>query len=476
MVHFETARLREKRELFEEQTFEELAQDLSGDLIRSGQDGYEEGRKVWNAMIDKYPGAIARCQDTADVVKAVNFAREHQLLVSVRGGGHNVAGDAICDGGLTIDLSAMKDIQVDPEHRTARVQPGVTLGDLDKETQLHGLATPTGIVSDTGLAGLTLGGGFGWLTRKHGLTCDNLRSAQVVTADGQVHTASEEMNPDLFWGLRGGGGNFGIVTRFTYQLHPVGPNIVGGLVLHRMEDAEQVLRFYREFSSDAPQELGTMAVFRLAPAAPFISERLQGKPVLALVVCYAGDLEQGKRVLKPLREFGDPVADRINVKSYSAQQTMLDEGQPAGHQYYWKSEYVSGLPDELIDVLIEHAAKMDSPLGRVAIFQLGGAAAEVDEMSMAASHRGAEYIVAINNGWKNPAENDRQIAWTRRFWKEIRPHSMGGSYVNFMTADEGQDQIQAAYGQQKYRRLVEIKEKFDPTNFFRLNQNIEPSN
>ncbi|MFP3855079.1 MAG: FAD-binding oxidoreductase [Anaerolineales bacterium] len=470
----ETAIPNAERARLDEQAFEDLAGRLRGELLRPGVNGYEEARSIWNGMIDKRPGAIARCLETADVVQAVNFARKHQLLVSVRSGGHNVAGDALCDGGLTIDLSAMKDIQVDPEQRTARVQPGVTLGDLDNETQPHGLATSTGIVSDTGLAGLTLGGGFGWLTRKYGFTCDNLLSAEVVTADGRVLTASDEENSDLFWGLRGGGGNFGIVTNFEFQLHPVGPDILSGLVIHRMEDAAEVLRFYREFTADVPKELGTMAVFRLAPPAPFIPEELHGKPILALVVFYAGDLEEGRRVLKPLREFGEPVADRIGVKTYNAHQSMLDEGQPSGKQYYWKSEYVTELPDELIEILIDHSGRLDSPLGRVAVFQLGGAAAEIDDMGMAAGNREAEYIVAINHGWKDPAQNSRQIDWTRRFWKAVQPLATGGPYINFMTADEGQNRVQAAYGKQKYQRLVKIKNRYDPDNFFRLNQNIEP--
>ncbi len=475
MLYFETIQTPSNGTQLEEDILEPLAANLRGEMLRTGDDGYDPARTIWNAMIDNYPTAIARCLGTADVVEAVNFAREHQLLVSARGGGHNVAGNAVCDDGLMIDLSQMKGIHVDPQRRTARVQPGVTLGDLDRETQLHGLATPTGIVSETGLAGLTLGGGFGWLTRKYGFTSDNLLSAEVVTADGDVLHASETENPDLFWGIRGGGGNFGIVTSFEYQLHPVGPNVLAGLIAHRMEDAAEVLRFYRDFTAEAPPELGSMAVFRLAPPAPFIPESLRGKPILALIVCYAGEVKNGEQVLQPLREFGEPLADLIDVKPYLAHQTMLDAGQPEGYQYYWKSEYLNELQDDAIKTAVAYSADMTSPQTRVAIFQLGGAVGQIDEMATAASHREAEYILAINNGWENPADNEQQIEWTRDFWQEMQPFSTGGSYVNFMSADAGQKRVEAGYGAEKYERLVNVKNRYDPDNFFRMNQNVAPN-
>jgi len=453
----------------------DFAAQFQGDLLYAGDAGYDDARTIWNAMIDRRPAVIARCTGTADVVEAVRFARRHDLLLSVRGGGHNVAGDAVCEGGLMIDLSGMRGIHVDPDRRRSRVQPGITLGDLDRETQIYGLAAPTGIVSETGLAGLTLGGGFGWLTRKHGFTSDNLRAAEVVTAEGEVMQASEGENADLLWGLRGGGGNFGVVTSFEYDLHPVGPTVLGGMLIHPMDNARDVIRFYRDFAADAPRDLGSAVVMRLAPPAPFIPEDLHGEPVFAIVLCYAGDIEDGRHLLQPLREYGKPLADRISPQPYLDVQSMLDKGQPEGRHYYWKSEYMTGLSDGAIDTAIEHGKTLSSPETRVAMFQLGGALKDWDEMSSAASHRDAEFIFAINSGWSDPADSERQIAWTRDFWQAIRPHSSGGSYVNFLSKDEGKERVRAAYGsREKYRRLVSVKTKYDPTNLFRMNQNIKP--
>ncbi len=466
--------VQEKERVLETETVQAFADDFQGELLQPGEEGYDEARSIWNAMIQKQPAAIARCTGTADVVAAVNFARSHNLLLSVRGGGHNVAGHATCDRGLMVDLSQMKDVTVNPRRRTARARPGADLGDLDRETQLHGLATPTGIVSKTGLAGLTLGGGFGWLTRKYGFTCDNLISAEVVTAEGEVVWASEEQNADLFWGLRGGGGNFGIVTSFEYQLHPVGPTVLAGLLLHSLENAGRALRFYRDFASEAPDELGSLAVFRLAPSAPFVPDDQVGEPVLGLLVCYAGDIDEGRRLLRPLREFGPPLADLIEPKSYVELQAMLDQGQPEGKRYYSKSEYLAGLSDQAIDAIVKYGADMTSPLGRLAVMQLGGAASRIDEMAMAASHRDAGYVVAINNGWEDSTDSEVQIEWTREAWSAIRPFSTG-TYVNFVSAQDDQERVKAAYGEEKYARLVEIKNEYDPDNFFRINQNIEPS-
>lgn len=447
---------------------------LRGRLLREGDDGYDDARTIWNAMIDRRPAAIARCQGTSDVVASVKFAREHNLLLSVRGGGHNVAGKAVCDGGLMIDLSPMKGIDVNPHKRTARAEPGVTLGDLDKETQIFGLATPTGIVSETGLAGLTLGGGFGWLTRKHGFTSDNLLSAEVVTAEGDVVHASEEENADLFWGIRGGGGNFGVVTSFEYRLHPVGPTILGGLLLYSLDEAREAVRFYRDFVTDAPEELGSAVVMRLAPPAPFVPEALHGRPVCAIIVCYTGEIEDGKRLLRPLRAHGEPLADKIGPKSYVAMQSMFDKGQPEGNYYYSKSEYLEELSDDALDTVLAHGATLSSPEGRVAIMQLGGAASRIDDMATATGHRDAGFVFAINNGWTDPADNERQVKWTRDFWRAIRPFSGGGTYVNFLSEGEGQERVRAAYGSQKYKRLVALKNKYDPANLFRMNQNIKP--
>lgn len=452
---------------------DEFSQQIRGDLIYRDDGRYERVRAIWNGMIEGSPTAIVRCTGTADVVTAVDFARRHDLLLSVRGGGHNVAGHALCDGGLMIDLSPMKGVHVDPHTKTARVQPGINLGDLDRETQLFGLATPTGIVSKTGLAGLTLGGGFGWLTRKHGFTVDNLLSADVVTADGRVLRASQDENPVLFWGIRGGGGNFGIVTSFEYQLHPVGPMVLGGLLLHPMEKAAELLRFYREFAADAPEELGSLFAMRLAPPAPFLPEEIHGKPICGLIVLYAGDLEKGERVLAPLRGFGQPMADKIGPKPYVAVQSMLDQGQPDGNRYYWKSHYLTELPDEAVELLAARGPSVPTPLTRVLMMQLGGAVRRRDEMDMAASHRDAEFVLAINNGWHNPADDDKQIEWVRDFWSAIRPFS-SGTYVNFIPAGEGQEGVRAAYGEEKRRRLVEVKNEYDPNNLFRRNQNIKP--
>jgi hypothetical protein len=397
------------------------------------------------------------------------------LLISVRGGGHNVSGNAVSDGGLMIDLSLMKDIQVDPESRTATAQPGVVFGELDRATQPYGLAVPGGIVSETGIAGLTLGGGFGWLTRKYGFTCDNLISAEVVTASGELLTASAAENPDLYWGIRGGGGNFGIVTSFRYQLQPVGPDVLAGTIIYSLEAASEALRFYRDFTASTPEELGAMAVFRLAPPAPFIPQELHGKPVLAIIVCYGGDIREGERVLQPLRDFGRHIFYGIKPTTFAAHNSSLDPGQPSGKYYYWKSEYVTQIPDDAIETLVAFAANMTSPYSRLAAFQLGGATRRYDEQAMAVSHRDAEYVVAINTGWADPQDTEKQVTWTRDLWTAMRPFSSGGVYVNFLSADDGEDRVRAAYGSEKFERLVQLKSKYDPHNLFRLNQNIKPA-
>jgi FAD/FMN-containing dehydrogenase len=475
MLHFKSTEIDVLEIPVEDDALATLDNKLRGELVRKGDPGYDDARIVWNAMIDRHPAAIARCQGTADVVAAVNFAREHDLLLSVRGGGHNVAGKAVCDGGLMIDLSLMQGIDVDPQARTARAEPGVTLGDLDRETQLFDLATPTGIVSETGLAGLTLGGGFGWLTRKYGFTVDNLLSAEVVTADGQVVRASEDENTDLFWGIRGGGGNFGVVTSFEYRLHPVGPTVLGGVLLYSLEEARETVRFYRDFVAGAPRELGSAVVMRLAPPAPFVPESLHGQPICAIIVCYAGNIEEGEQILEPLRAHGQPLADRIGPKSYVALQSMLDKGQPEGNHYYSKSDYLTELSNAAIDTVLAHGATISAPESRVAVMQLGGAMSDVDEMAMAASHRNAAFVLAINNGWSDPADDERQMAWTRRFWRALQPFASSGTYVNFLSEGEGQERVRAAYGDEKYERLVALKNKYDPDNLFRINQNIKPT-
>jgi FAD/FMN-containing dehydrogenase len=451
-----------------------LQERFQGEIIRPSDVGYDEARTIWNAMIDKYPALIARCRNSDDVVRAVNFARDNNLLLSVRGSGHNVAGNAVSDGGLMIDLSLMKDIRVDPESGAASAQPGVVFGEMDQATQPYGLAAPGGIVSETGIAGLTLGGGFGWLTRKYGFTSDNLISAEIVTADGELLTASATENSDLFWGIRGGGGNFGIVTSFEYQLQPVGPEVLAGPVIYPLDAAGDVLRFFRDFTASTPEELGALAVFRLAPPAPFIPEELHGKPVLAIIVCYVGDIEEAERVVQPLRDFGAPIFDGITPKPFVAHNSSLDAGQPVGKHYYWKSEYVTEIADDAIETLVAFAANMTSPYSRLAVFQLGGAIKRYDEQAMAVSHRNAEYIIAINTGWADPQDTERQIEWTRDVWTAIRPFSSGGVYVNFLSADDGEDRVRAAYGAAKFERLVQLKTKYDPQNLFQMNKNIKP--
>jgi FAD/FMN-containing dehydrogenase len=451
-----------------------LQERFQGEIIRPSDAGYDEARAIWNAMIDKYPALIVRSTSSDDVIEAVNFARDNNLLLSVRGSGHNVAGNAVCDGCLMIDLSLMKDIHVDPESGTASAQPGVVFGEMDQATQPYGLAAPGGIVSETGIAGLTLGGGFGWLTRKYGFTCDNLISAEIVTANGELLTASASENPDLFWGIRGGGGNFGIVTSFEYQLQPVGPEVLAGMAIYPLDAAGDVLRFFRDFTASTPDELGALAVFLLAPPAPFLPQELHGKPVLAIIVCYVGDVEEGERVVQPLRDFGPPVFDGIMPKPFAAHNSSLDAGQPTGMHYYWKSEYATEIADDAIETLVAYAANMTSPYSRLAVFQLGGAIQRYDEQAMAVSHRNAEYIFAINTGWADLQDTEEQIQWTRDLWTAIRPFSSGGVYVNFLSDDDGEDRVRAAYGASKFERLVQLKTKYDPQNLFQMNKNIKP--
>jgi FAD/FMN-containing dehydrogenase len=453
---------------------EALKERFQGEIIRPSDAGYDDVRTIWNAMIDKYPALIARCTNSDDVIEAVNFARDNNLLLSIRGSGHNVAGSAVCDGGLMIDLSLMKEIRVDPESGTATAQPGVVFGEMDQATQPYGLAAPGGIVSETGIAGLTLGGGFGWLARKYGFTCDNLISAEIVTANGELLISNASENSDLFWGIRGGGGNFGIVTSFEYQLQPVGPEVLAGLLIYPLNAAGDVLRFFRDFTASAPEELGAMAVFRLAPPVPFVPEELNGKPVLAIIVSYSGDVEEAQRVMQPLRDFGSPIFDGIKRKPFAAHNSSLDAGQPVGMHYYWKSEYITEIADDAIETLVAFAANMTSPYSRLAVFQLGGAIKRYDEQAMAVSHRNAEYIIAINTGWADPKDTEKQTQWTRDLWTAIRPFSSGGVYVNFLSADDGEDRVRAAYGATKFERLVQLKSKYDPQNLFQMNKNIKP--
>lgn len=456
------------------EAIEQLRLQLRGPLCLPGDSGYEQARAIWNGMIDRHPRWVVRCTGAADVIAAVNFARRHDLLLSVRGGGHNVAGTAVCDDGLMIDLSLMRGIYVDPVSKIARVQPGINWGDLDRETQPFGLAVPGGIVSATGVAGLTLGGGFGWLSRKFGLTSDNLISADVVTADGRFVKASKRENADLFWGLCGGGGNFGVVTSFEFRLQPVGPQVLAGLILYPMEDAPEVLEFYQHFTAEAPDEVSTLAVLRIAPPAPFLPADVHGKPVIGIGVCYAGPVAEGQEVVRPLKEFGSPLVDLVTPKPFLAHQAMLDAASPSGRRYYWKSGYFASLSNHACRTLVKHASNLSSPMTAILLFHLGGAISRIDEHESAAGNRDATHVLNIQSAWENPAENDRHIAWTRELWKAMQPFSTEGVYVNFLSEGEGPDRIRAAYPN-SYSRLEAIKKKYDPMNLFRMNQNIQPA-
>jgi len=442
----------------------ELRARLRGELLGPGDAGYEPARALWNGAIDTHPGAIARCQGSADVLAAVRYARDAGLLVAVRGGGHNVAGTASCDHGLVLDLSPMKGAQVDPAGRTVWAQPGLLWGELDHETHAFGLATTGGIVTHTGIAGLTLGGGIGWLMRKHGLTSDNLLAVDLVTADGQLVRASAREHPELFWGIRGGGGNFGVVTAFQYRLHEVGPTVLAGSILFPADDGGELLRFYRDFAEAAPDELATVLNLRYAPPLPIIPEYLHGVPVVSVVVCWAGPIEEGLRVLEPLRRHGRPLLDLIAPKPYLAHQGTFDATVPHGLHYYWRSEYLG--------TLVEHAWASRSPRSYTIIFHLGGAVARVPDEAAAFTGRTAGFAVNVN-AVALPEDAAEQAAWARGLGQALHPLS-AGVYMNFLD-DEGQDRVRAAYGPAKYQRLADLKKVWDPDNFFRRNQNIRPS-
>ena len=454
--------------------FEPLRTVLRGPVILPADPSYDAARAIWNGAIDRRPACIVHCTGVADVAAAVAFARERDLLVAVRSGGHGVGGHALCEDGLVIDLSPMKGIRVDPVARTARAESGVLWGELDRETQLHGLATVGGIVTHTGIAGLTLGGGLGWLMRKHGATVDNLVSVDLVTADGEILTASEDENPDLFWGVRGGGGNFGVVTSFEYRLHPVGPIVLAGPIFHLLEDAPDVLSFYREFIAEAPDELTTIFELEPAPPLPFLPEALHGKPIVMVAACYAGAAEDGIEVVRPLKEFGSPIADLLEPKPYTALQAMFDPFVPHGWQRYWKSVELPPLTDAAIDTLVEHAEGTTSPRSYCIVFQLGGALARVEEEATAFNQRSAAHNVNINAVWtEDDPGGERHVSWARDFFSALEPHAGEGVYVNFL-GEEGADRVRQAYGERKYERLAALKRTYDPTNFFQLNQNIEP--
>ncbi len=451
---------------------DELQTSFRGELIRPDDAGYDEHRKVWNGSIDRRPALIARCTGVADIRAAIRLARSQDLLVAVRGGGHSFPGLSVCDDGMLIDLGLMKGIRVDPEGRTARVQAGVLLGELDRETQEFGLAVPSGIVTHTGMAGLTLGGGIGWVMRKYGLTIDQLLSVDVVTADGELVRASEDQNVDLFWGVRGGGGNFGIVTEFEFRLNPVGPYVMAGPVFWPMEDAPEVLRFYRDWIADCPDELMTIAVQRRAPALPIVPPDLVGKLVVAVVACYAGPVEDGERVVRPLKDFGSPVLDLCRPKPFLEHQRMFDPSYPHGWSYYVRSCDVAALDDDVIDIVVEQGRRITSPVTSVAMWQMGGAVGRIDDGATAFNGRQAGFTFNINGNSKTADGFDAERQWARDYWSALAPHHTG-VYVNFLM-EEGEERVRLAYGAGKYDRLKALKRKYDPTNFFTLNQNIKP--
>jgi FAD/FMN-containing dehydrogenase len=454
-------------------TVSALRGKVRGTIALPGEDGYDAARTIWNAMVDRRPGLVVRCLGAADVSNAVKLARDEKLLVAVRGGGHNIAGNAVCDGGLLIDLSLMRSVRIDAASDTARVEPGATLADFDKEAQEFGLVTPLGINSTTGVAGLTLGGGFGWTTRKYGLTVDNLISADVVTADGKLVRASEKENPDLFWALRGGGGNFGVVTSFEFRLHPLGPEVLSGLVVHPLESARELLPQFRRIAREAPDELTIWVVMRKAPPLPFLPTEWHGKEVLVFAACYAGDMKDGEKALKALRALGKPIADVIAPHPFTAWQTAFDPLLTPGARNYWKSHDFADLPDAAVNVILNSVRELPSPECEVFIAHVGGAMARIPANATAWPNRDAHFIMNVHTRWQDKAQDQACIAWARHLFEATAPFAAGSVYVNFMPDDEN-DRVEKAYGT-NYRRLAEIKRRYDPGNLFRMNQNIRPA-
>lgn len=451
---------------------EALPAGVRQNLLRESDPAYDEARLIWNAMIDRKPGLIVRCATASDVADTVRFARDHQLLVAIRGGGHNIGGSALCDGGLMIDLSQMKSVKVDAAAQRALVEPGATLADVDRETQAFGLAVPTGINSTTGIAGLTLGGGFGWLTRKFGLTSDSLLSAEVVTATGEMLHASAAENPDLFWALRGGGGNFGIVTSFEFQLHRVGPEVLAGLVVHPFAEARTVLRAYRAALAATPDEFTCWVVMRKAPPLPFLPAEWHGKEVLVLAMCYCCSIEEGEEVAAGVRAIGKPIADVVGPHSYAGWQQAFDPLLAPGARNYWKSHDFAELSDAAIDLLIGAVRELPGPECEIFIGYVGGAASRIPADATAFPQRLPHFVMNVHARWRDPAMDKACIDWARRLYEDAKPLAIGTAYINFMPADEV-DRVEAAYGA-NYKRLVEIKQRYDPLNMFRMNQNVRP--
>lgn len=448
-----------------------LKNKVKGQIVLPGDPNYNEAREIWNAMIDRQPAVIIQCAEADDVPHAISYARDNGLEISIRGGGHNIAGSALCNNGLMIDFSNMKAVKVDAQKRRAYVEPGVTLGDFDKAIQAHGLATPVGINSTTGIAGLTLGGGFGWLTRKYGMTIDNLISAEMVTADGRKIQVSEGENTDLFWAIRGGGGNFGVITQFEFSLHPVGPEILAGLIVFPINQAKQVLQKYREFVKSAPEELSIWVVLRKAPPLPFLPVAVHGKEVVVLAIFYAGDTAKGEKLIDPLRSFGDAYGEHIGTQPYVQWQQAFDPLLTPGARNYWKSHNFRELSDGALDTIIEFVGKIPSPQCEIFLGLIAGAANRVSSNAMAYGHRDAKFVLNVHGRWDDAAQDEIGVAWAREFFKASAPYASAGVYVNFMTEDES-DRVAAAYGE-NYARLKQVKKKYDPENIFHNNQNIK---
>ena len=468
----ETAGLDGGRIKLTSEELEELDSRVQGRLLGPGEQGWNDAVAIWNGMAAKTPALVLQPISTHDVAAAVSFARDHGLLVSVKGGGHNIAGISIAEGGLTLDMSRMREITVDPEARLARVGPGCLLGEVDQATQAHGLATVLGFVSETGVAGLTLGGGFGYLTRRFGWTVDNLAEVEVVTADGQVRTANRDENAELFWALRGGGGNFGVVTRFSFRLHQVGPTITGGLIIWSAERAAEVLAAYRDLTESAPRELTASTIVRLAPPAPFLPQAWHGKPVVGIQVCHSGANPEAD--LAAVRALGNPIVDLTGPKPYAAVQSMLNVMEPKWLHRYWKAEFLPGLSSEFLDAFRSSALRVTSPLSQSIIFHVGGALNDHEDDDGAVGNRDAHYIGGFAATWPPGAPADPHVAWARNGWERIRPFSTGGNYVNFQLAEDDTARTAAAYGT-NYHRLQRVKATYDPDNLFRVNRNIAPA-
>jgi FAD/FMN-containing dehydrogenase len=453
---------------------EALRPRLRGPLLDPGDPGFEEATRLWNGLIDKTPALVVQPSGTADVVEAVRFAGEHGVPLSVRGGGHNIAGTALADGGLTIDMSRLRGIVVDPDARTVTVQAGCLLGDVDRETQLHGLATPLGFISEVGVAGLTLGGGLGYLTRRFGWTVDNLLEVEIVTADGQVRRASREENSDLFWAIRGAGANLGVVTRFVLRLHEVGPSVYGGLIAWPFERIDEILRAYRALTSEAPRELAVWLILLEAPPAPFVPERWHGEKICGMAVCYSGDLGETDQALAPIRALGDPILDLLSEQPYAQVQSYLDDTEPKGNSYYWRTGYATELSDDLLATTRDLFAECPIPGAELGILHVGGALNDHASDDGAVGNRDARYVIGANAMWE-PGEpgSEAYPEWIRGAWERVAPFSTGGNYINFQTADEDDLRIRQTYGA-NYDRLVEVKRKYDPENLFRSNRNVAP--